>query len=281
MEEKKNIDKKVVSDFGREWDKFNHLDMDNSSLKTSFDSYFSMFPFETLPNNAEGFDMGCGSGRWAKFVAPLTYKLNCIDPSELALKQASQNLSIHSNCNFECATASENSLEESSQDFGYSLGVLHHTPDTFEALESCARKLKPGAPFLIYLYYSLDNKPVWYKLLWQVSNFLRKIISKLPFPIKFFISQIIGLLIYFPLARICLIMEKLGFNVKNFPLSDYRSKPMYILRTDALDRFGTRLEHRFSQIEIVDMLKRAGFSNITFSKNPPFWTALAYKNTNL
>jgi len=278
MQKNKNIDEKVVNDFGREWNKFNHLEIDKNSLQASFESYFSIFPFDILPKNAEGFDMGCGSGRWAKFVAPMIYKLNCIDPSELALKQANQNLSKYSNCHFECASASENSLQESSQDFGYSLGVLHHTPDTFEALESCAKKLKPGAPFLIYLYYSLDNKPFWYRALWRISDFFRKIISKLPFPIKFFISQLIGLIVYLPLARLSMLMEKFGLNVKNFPLSDYRYKPFYVLRTDALDRFGTRLEHRFSKKEITDMLERAGFNNISFSENPPFWTAIAYRN---
>ena len=280
MQDKKNIDQQVVNDFGKEWDRFNHFEIDNTSLQASFESYFSMFPFEALPKSAEGFDMGCGSGRWAKFVAPMIHKLNCIDPSELALEQAKQNLSKYSNCYFECATASENSLQESSQDFGYSLGVLHHTPDTFEALDNCAKKLKPGAPFIIYLYYSMDNKPFWYRSLWKLSDFFRKIISKLPFPIKFFISQLIGLIVYLPLARFSLIMEKLGFEVKNFPLSDYRLKPFYVLRTDALDRFGTRLEHRFSKIEIIDMLQRAGFSNITFSEKPPFWTALAYRNSH-
>jgi SAM-dependent methyltransferase len=277
MQKKKNIDERVVSDFGHEWSKFNHVKIDSSSLKTSFESYFSIFPFEQLPEEAEGFDMGCGTGRWAKFVAPMVYKLNCIDPSSLALNQARDNLSMYGNCVFECSNASENSLEDSSQDFGYSLGVLHHTPDTYEALESCAKKLKPGAPFLLYLYYSMDNKPSWYKLLWRVSNLFRKIISKLPFPIKYFISQVIGLFVYFPLARTSLLMEKLGFDVQNFPLSDYRSKRLYMLRTDALDRFGTRLEHRFSQREISDMLKKSGFSRISFSEKPPFWTALAYR----
>ena len=43
-------------------------------------------------------------------------------------------------------------IKENSMDFGYSLGVLHHIPDTKEALQKCVSKLKPGAPFLVYLY---------------------------------------------------------------------------------------------------------------------------------
>lgn len=274
---KKNIDEKVVSDFGKEWKAFNHHTMNNLSLQSSFDSYFSIFPFHDLPSNAKGFDMGCGSGRWAKFVSPTVGSLHCIDPSDEALNQARNNLSNFSNCTFECATASNNSLEELSQDFGYSLGVLHHTPDTFEALNKCASKLKPGAPFLLYLYYSLDNKPPWYRGLWIVSDSIRKLISRLPFPVKFLISQAISFFIYLPLARMSLIFEKLGLNVQNFPLSDYRSKAFYMMRTDALDRFGTRLEHRFSKKQITEMLENAGLHKITFSNAPPFWTAIAYK----
>ncbi len=276
MNKKNNIDYKVVSDFGKEWQAFNHQDIDDESLQSAFNSYFYFFPFDEL-KNAVGFDMGCGSGRWAKFIAPRVGFLNCIDPSADALDQAKTNLENFENCSFECEGVDENSLIDGSQDFGYSLGVLHHIPDTSLALKACSRKLKSGAPFLLYLYYRFDNKPKSYYLLWKISDFVRKLVSRLPFLIKFCISQIIALFIYLPLARFALIAEKLGFDVTNFPLTWYRSEPFYILRTDALDRFGTRLEQRFTKEEITLMLKEAGFQKIQFSNREPFWTVLAYK----
>ena len=72
-------------------------------------------------------------------------------------------------------------------------------------------------------------------------------------------------------------MEKLGINVSNFPLTWYRNEPFYIMRTDSLDRFGTRLEQRFTKDEIFRMLTDSGFERIEFSKREPFWTALSYK----
>ena len=42
----KNIDEKVVNDFGKEWKAFNHHEMNSESLQSSFDSYFSIFPFK-------------------------------------------------------------------------------------------------------------------------------------------------------------------------------------------------------------------------------------------
>ena len=41
-------------------------------------NYFSIFPWDKLPVDAIGFDMGCGSGRWARYVSPRVKKLICI-----------------------------------------------------------------------------------------------------------------------------------------------------------------------------------------------------------
>ncbi len=65
-----------------------------------FDNYFNIFPWETLPAGAEGFDLGCGSGRWAKLVAPRVGELPLIDPSSDALAVAKRNLKEANNCHF-------------------------------------------------------------------------------------------------------------------------------------------------------------------------------------
>ena len=273
----KNIDKKTVEDFGEEWSKYNQSSVSNEELYKSWNQYFGMFPFEELSNYAEGFDMGCGSGRWAKFVANKVHLLNCIDPSEKALNVAKQNLSNFSNIHFFNASVNDNILKENSQDFGYCLGVLHHIPDTLEGIKACAKLLKKDAPFLLYLYYNFENRPFFFKLLWRLSDFLRKRLSSLPPKTKIFFTSILAYLIYFPSARFALASEKLGIDVSNFPLTDYRKKPFYFMKTDALDRFGTRLEKRFSKDEIQRMLQEAGFRDIRFSKNMPFWVSISRK----
>jgi SAM-dependent methyltransferase len=219
--------------------------------------------------------MGCGSGRWAKFVAPKVGMLTCIDPSDMALEQARSNLKHLSNVQFECAGVSDSTLADQSQDFGYCLGVLHHIPDTLLGIKSCATKLKPGAPFLLYLYYRFDNKPIWFRMIWQASDLVRRLVCALPFRLKLFVTQCIALGVYWPLARLSAALENLGINVENMPLSDYRSKPLYFLKTDALDRFGTKLEKRFTKAEIEEMLIEAGFSDVRFSNKAPYWVVLA------
>ena len=46
------------------------------------------------------------------------------------------------------------------------------------------------------------------------------------------------------------------------------------MRTDALDRFGTKLEHRFTRTQIQKMMENAGLEQIVFSGNEPFWCAV-------
>ena len=49
------------------------------------------------------------------------------------------------------------------------------------------------------------------------------------------------------------------------------------MKTDALDRFGTKLEQRFSRLDIEKMLLNSGFENIHFSEETPYWGSIAYK----
>ena len=177
----RNIDPATVEGFGEEWSAFDQTAMSADEHRALFDRYFGIFPFDALPPDAEGFDLGCGSGRWACLVAPQVGTLHCIDPAPAALVVARRRLAGVPNVRFHCASADAIPLADDSQDFGYSLGVLHHIPDTRRALADCVRKLKPGAPFLVYLYYSLDNRPGWVRTLWRVSDTLRRGIARLPF----------------------------------------------------------------------------------------------------
>ena len=44
------------------------------------------------------------------------------------------------------------------------------------------------------------------------------------------------------------------------------------------DRFGTRLEQRFTRAQIRQMMEQAGFERITFSDSPPYWCADGYRS---
>lgn len=274
MAQNQNLDHQTVKSFGKEWHRFDQSGMSEADLAKRFDEYFCIFPWGQLAADSVGFDLGCGSGRWATLVAPRVGTLHCIDPSADALAVARRNLADQPNCEFHCESANALSMADASQDFGYSIGVLHHIPDPLNAMRCAVQKLKPGAPFLVYLYYAFDNRPKWYALVWRLSDIARRIISKCPDGLKFAISSLLAAFVYYPLTRIASALERLGVDVSNFPLSYYRQYGYYNMRTDALDRFGTRLEHRFTRVQIKSMMQESGLADIRFSEGAPFWVAV-------
>lgn len=265
----RNADDATVAGFGDEWSTFDQSELPEAELDALFAQYFAVFPWGALPSGAEGFDMGCGSGRWAHRVAERVGTLHCIDASAAALEVARRNLSGNANCRFHHASVDDAPLADSSMDFGYSLGVLHHVPDTPAALHACARKLKPGAPMLVYLYYALDNRPAWYRGLWRASDAVRRVLSRSPHPVKLVASTAIATLVYWPLARLARLAGR-----PNMPLAYYADRSFYTMRTDAYDRFGTRLEQRFTRPAIEMMMRAAGLEDIVFSDGEPYWCAV-------
>jgi SAM-dependent methyltransferase len=276
----KNLHAGTVSSFGREWSTYDQapiLGLETTSKR--FNEYFSIFPWDALPEHAEGADVGCGSGRWALHVAPKVGALHCIDASSEALGVARRNLSKQANCKFYHASVGDIPLPPASLDFCYSLGVLHHVPDTLAGIRSCVDLLKPGAPFLVYLYYALETRPLWYRSIWRMSDVMRRGIARLPYWPKLLICEIIAFTVYLPLAAIAAFAERIGVNSDRLPLSWYRDKPFYTLRTNAFDRFGTQLEQRFTRTQIQDMMSRAGLVDIRFSDNEPFWCAVGRRRS--
>jgi ubiquinone/menaquinone biosynthesis C-methylase UbiE len=274
-----NIDPLTVAGFGEEWDSFDQTQLDQGEWRELFERYFAVFPWASLPAQAEGFDLGCGSGRWAAGVVDKVGTLNCIDPSAKALAVCQRRLGDRANARFHQASVDAIPLADASQDFGYSLGVLHHIPDTAAAMRDCVAKLKPGAPFLVYLYYAFDNRPAWFRAVWRVSDLVRRVICRLPFPLRKATTTGIAALAYWPLARTALLLEKLGLKVDGLPLAPYRSNSFYTMRTDALDRLGTRLEQRFTRAQIAAMMALAGLENVRFSEQVPFWVAVGTRKS--
>jgi SAM-dependent methyltransferase len=274
-----NLDPDVAAGFGHEWSMFkqSEAELSPSDRQAIFDSYFRIFPWNELPANPVGLDVGCGSGRWSTIVAPRVGHLHLLDASADALAVARRNLDGAQNTSFHLASVGNIPLSDNSLDFAFSLGVLHHVPDTAAAIRTIAPKLRSGAPLLIYLYYAFDNRPGWYRTIWRASNLLRLVISRLPSSLKRAISELVALTIYWPLARVAALVERLGLPSSHIPLESYRHRAFYVMRTDAYDRFCTRLEQRFSRNQIEEMLVGAGFHEVQFSNEVPFWVAVARK----
>ncbi len=271
-----NIDHNTVCGFGEEWNTYDQTNLPPQEALKHFNAYSACFRWDLISQDSVGFDMGCGSGRWAKLLAPRVGHLHCIDPSD-ALDVARRNLIDTPNVSFHRSAVDNVTLTKGCMDFGISLGVLHHVPDTGAAIRNCVSLLKPGAPLLLYLYYRFDNRPVWYRLLWQLTDVIRRLVSRLPFGARVAVTATVALLVYWPLARFSKLLSKLGADISGWPLSYYKDTSIYTMRTDALDRFGTRLEQRFTKKEIKMMMLEAGCCDIRFSDSPPYWCVCAVR----
>ena len=271
-----NLDQQVIDSFGHEWSAFDYAESEtDDALDSQFLAYCT--PIDLTQFNSKSSvaaDFGAGSGRWASRLLPHFSLVYALEPSDGANKVLKNKFSKESRMTILQETVGVNSIPSGSLDLAMSLGVLHHIPDTGLAIKDVASKIKGGGVFLCYLYYKLENKPLYYRGLFWVSNSLRWVISRMPYSMRRFIAKIIAGAIYFPLARTSKLLGNKGKDVSNFPLHHYADMPFVMLQNDALDRFGTRLEQRFSKKEIIEMLGKAGFdlSTLKFSDVEPFWT---------
>jgi ubiquinone/menaquinone biosynthesis C-methylase UbiE len=282
MDSNENIDSQVISDFGDEWAAYNYQKTELSKeLKLQFELYSNMLNFEEFnPLESVAADFGAGTGRWAEFVLDNFKKVHLVEPSQGAFEVLTKKFKSKSHVSLENSTISECVIPNNSLDFAMSLGVLHHISNTEQAIKDINSKLKSRGLFLGYLYYKVENKPFFYRVIFSIANFFRKRISNLPFKRKRRICNLIALFIYLPFARLNKALKVLKIDTSNIPLHQYANLNLYMMKNDALDRFGTKLEKRFNQDEIKKLLSDGGFdsNSIIFSESEPFWTFVARKS---
>ena len=270
-----DIDPKTVKSFGEEWSKFSSFS--TSQIEQAGNEYFDILPKSLLNKKTKVLDVGCGSGRWSKFLSDKVGFIECIDPSKAVLAAATL-LKDVKNTRITQASVGNIPFPDNTFDLVMSVGVLHHIPNTAEGIKRCVEKVKPNGYFYVYLYYKLEQRNIIYQTLFKISNFIRFFISPLPAFLKKIVCDAIAFVIYMPLVAFAMIIKALfGEAYRKFPLSYYVGKSINIIRNDSLDRFGTPLEHRFSKEEITTMLKDAGLKDITFSEGVPFWHVIGKK----
>lgn len=274
---------KVIRDFGDEWERFDFLDEERlRTLEKQFGKYIAPLPeFLKRQDSILIADFGAGTGRWSHFLRMYASKLYVLEPSTKAFKVVSARFENQEKVVLLNESVESNQIPKSHLDLAVSLGVLHHIKDTGEAIRKVSEKIKPGGYFLGYLYYALENKSKLYRAIWKLSDLIRRSISNFPRPLKIVVSDLIALFIYWPLARLSRVVSTLNLPSSAIPLHHYENLSFHVMRNDALDRFGTSLENRFTKEQITEMLKNAGFeeSSIRYSEEEPFWTFVARKAT--
>nr|MDQ3100142.1 class I SAM-dependent methyltransferase [Bacteroidota bacterium] len=260
LEPARTADEKLIADFAREWgkfDRFNSQDLERIGV-----DLFDLLP--SLKDGCKMIDIGCGGGRWSRLLSRRVAHIDAVDPSDAILTAASVNSHL-GNIRWSRARGEDLPFGKGSFDLAICIGVLHHMKDPELLLQEAQRLLKTGGKFYFYIYYALNDRGVLFRSLYRLSDRVRRWIHPLPYQVKYGLTQFIAVTIYLPLVSLARMARIIGVKGwERIPLSFYHDKSFRIMRNDALDRFGTSVERRYTREQIQNMLLGAGFGNVQF-----------------
>ncbi len=268
----RNLNHAVIRSFSEEWKKFNAFT--DEEIDSYGRMYFDIVDETMLNKNSYALDIGCGTGRWTKYLAGRTGFMEAIDPGDTIL--IADKFLTQSNVRLSKAATDNIPFDDETFDFVMTVGVLQFIPNTQQAMNDCVRKVKRGGYFYTYLYYDLENRNITFKSLYAITSAVRRLTSILPMTIKKVICDIIALVIYMPFIITGRLIKNVGLKdfADKLPLSTYQSQTFFVIRNDALDRFGTPLEKRFAKKEVELMMRNAGLENIIIASSKPYWHAV-------
>ena len=120
-------------------------------------------------------DAGVGAGRFAEVVANKGGDVVGVDLSR-AIDAAYQNIGHRPNVHLVQADIFAMPFRDGTFDLAYSVGVLHHTPDTERAFARVAAAVRRGGAMAVYLYARYGPSH-------RFSDMIRVLTTRLPFPV--------------------------------------------------------------------------------------------------
>lgn len=163
---------KTQQSFGRQWLRYEvqHVPEDEKTFEAK-----TGFRLKDL-KGLQVLDAGCGGGRYSYLSARSGAQVTAVDISR-AVEKTSQLCSTFNNIDIIQASITQLPLKTGQFDRIYSIGVLHHTPNTESAFQALVPYLKPGGVIAIWVY------PKWSATRETMNNFWRSITTRLPHPV--------------------------------------------------------------------------------------------------
>lgn len=161
--------------FGFEWASFPRLQLDadeNQESAGTFRDKTGLGPDDVAGKTL--LDAGCGMGRFTHVVARWGADRAVGTDISRAVEAAAGNLEAFPSVALVQADLRALPFPPQSFDIVFSIGVLHHTPDTFRSLAQIAKLVKPGGTLAIWVYSK--------RLRWTLfgSEVLRPLTSRMP-----------------------------------------------------------------------------------------------------
>ena len=141
-----------ASSFSFEWKQWRRTQFDTSTRRVSERSFNAStgWALEALKGRLV-VDAGCGAGRFTDLAARAGAEVVGIDLSQ-AIEVAQENLRHRPNCHFVQADILKSPFRPGVFDLAFSIGVLHHTPNTREGFRRLVETVRPGGEVAIWVY---------------------------------------------------------------------------------------------------------------------------------
>jgi SAM-dependent methyltransferase len=241
-----------VDTFSFEWNRFHDVQIDilnatNESEKT-FQGKTGWSPADLIGKRI--LDAGVGAGRFAEVVSRWGGEVVGVDLS-FAVDAAYENVGKRENVHIVQADLFRLPFLEGTFDSMYSIGVLHHTPDTKKAFDTLVPYLKPGGEFAVFLYA--------YGHYSYFSDLWRKVTTRVPYRIIYYLTSLSIPLYYLyklPLAGLALRFL--------FPMSQHPNPRWRWL--DTFDWYSPKYQHKHTWPEVYGWYLKQNFENIRLNQ---------------
>jgi SAM-dependent methyltransferase len=238
--------------FGFEWTRHRATQVDSLSgrndSRDGFAQKIGLGPAELRGRLV--LDVGVGSGRFGEIAAGYGARLVGIDLTR-AVEAAAQNLGGSA------LTAQADLFHlpfaAGTFDVVYSIGVLHHTPDTHAAVRALSTMVKPGGTLAIWVY----QRATWYRM----ADLVRRVTTHMSEGSLYRLCRVLAALD--PLYRLPLVGRALRLIL---PISSQADRDWRVL--DTFDWYAPRYQWKHSVPEVVGWFRDLGFESIEVLEFP-------------
>ncbi len=221
-------------------------------------------------------DAGCGMGRFTRVAGAHGGEVIGVDLSESVFR-ASELTGHMPNVHIVQADLMRLPFHAESFDIIYSLGVLHHTPDTRKAFASVARYVRPGGMLSIWVYgtaggyAAFESNPLrperlrfvesaWAKRLYwllvltreKCSDALRRLTVLLPHRLLYACCYLLALLGTVPLLKYCTFSAHPDWRVRLLENFDWLSPPF---------------QYHHTKEEVTAWFREGGFAQVSMLRH--------------
>lgn len=237
--------------FGFQWSRFRTTQLDIAPDEESERTFVGKTAIDLGSMDGQTvLDVGCGMGRFAEVCARHGARVIGVDLSD-AVEPAAENLRSYPRCDVVQADVFDLPFADGVFDVVYSIGVLHHTPDTKEAFLRLPKLLKPNGEIAIWVYSGERVD----RLASGLKYTYRRVTPRIGRPTLLAISRIAA-----PLYRIHTAPYIGFFSRKVLPTAMHPDPQWRVL--DTFDDYSPKYRWRHTYDEVLTWFAQAGLVDL-------------------